>query len=78
MPLQDLTPELRTRLHRAERTVRLVVTLAAVILLAGFAYYIYAHRAGPAGLSPNSITPAIVLDSAAGLSAGDPITLIGI
>ena len=76
MPLQDLTPELRTRLRRVERTVGWFVTLAAVILFVGFAYYIYA-TAKARGWFVTKLNYATGLDSAAGLSAGDPVTLMG-
>lgn len=76
MPLQDLTPELRTRLHRVERTVGWFVTLAAVVLLAGFAYYIYA-TAEARGWFVTKLNYATGLDSAAALAVGDPVTLMG-
>ncbi len=76
MPLQDLTPELRTRLRRVERTVGWFVTLAAVLLLAGFAYYIYA-TAEARGWFVTKLNYATGLDSAAGLSVSDPVTLMG-
>ncbi len=76
MPLQDLTPELRTRLRRVERNVGWFVTLAAIVLLAGFAYYIYA-TAQARGWFVTKLNYATSLDSAAGLSVGDPITLMG-
>ncbi len=41
MALQDLTPQLRTRLSRMERAVGIFVGLAAVLLLSGFFYYLY-------------------------------------
>ena len=40
MALQDLTPQLRTRLNRMERAVGWFVLVAAVLLLAGFGYYL--------------------------------------
>jgi ABC-type transporter Mla subunit MlaD len=76
MPLQDLTPELRTRLRRVERNVGWFVTLAAIVLLGGFAYYIYA-TAQARGWFVTKLNYATSLDSAAGLSVGDPITLMG-
>jgi ABC-type transporter Mla subunit MlaD len=76
MPLQDLTPELRTRLHRVERTVGWFVTLAAVLMLAGFAYYIYA-TAKARGWFVTKLNYATGLDSAAGLSVSDPVLLMG-
>src|SRR5262245_61555972 len=48
MALQDLTPQLRTRMGRVERWVGLFVLGAALLLLGAFAYYIAhtAHRKG--------------------------------
>jgi hypothetical protein len=76
MPLQDLSPQLRTRLNRMERIVGGFVILAAVMLLAGFAYYIYstAQRKGWYVLKINYATG---LDGANGLRVGDPVKLLG-
>jgi len=41
MALQDLTPQLRTRLSRVERAVGWFVFIATALLLFGFGYYIY-------------------------------------
>src|SRR5580698_2053776 len=76
MPLQDLTPELRTRLRRAERNVGWFVTLAAIVLVTGFAYYVYA-TAKQRGWFVTKLNYSTSLDSAAGLSVGDPVTLMG-
>ena len=48
MALQDLTPQLRTRLNRMERVVGWFVLLATLLLLFGFGYYLYktAERKG--------------------------------
>ena len=48
MALQDLTPQLRTRLSRMERGVGCFVMLAVGLLVFGFVYYIYntAERKG--------------------------------
>ena len=40
MALQDLTPQLRTRLSRVERAVGWFVFLATLLLLFGFGYYL--------------------------------------
>ena len=40
MPLQDLTPQLRTRLSRVERLVGLFVTVATILLIVGLTYYV--------------------------------------
>ena len=48
MALQDLTPQLRTRLNRVEKAVGWFVLLAVSLLLFGFGYYAYntAQRKG--------------------------------
>lgn len=76
MPLQDLTPELRTRLRHVERTVGWFVALAAIVLLLGFAYYVYA-TARARGWFVTNLNYATSLDTAEGLSVGNPITLMG-
>jgi ABC-type transporter Mla subunit MlaD len=76
MPLQDLTPELRKRLHRVERNIGWFVVVAAIILLAGFGYYLYAAAAAR-GWFVTKLNYATSLDSAAGLAVGDAITLMG-
>ena len=40
MALQDLTPQLRTRLNQMEVAVGLFVAMAALLLLAGTGYYL--------------------------------------
>jgi hypothetical protein len=76
MPLQDLTPELRTRLSRVERMVGWFVILATLILLAGFAYYLYA-TAQRRGWFVTKINFATALNDAGGIKPGDPIKLMG-
>jgi ABC-type transporter Mla subunit MlaD len=76
MPLQDLTPELRTRLRRAERNVGWFVTLAAIVLVGGFAYYVYA-TAKQRGWFVTKLNYSTSVDSAAGLAVGDPVSLMG-
>ena len=41
MPLQDLTPQLRTRLSRLERVVGLFVSFAVLLMVAGLAFYLH-------------------------------------
>lgn len=77
MPLQDLTPELRTRLSRVERTVGWFVLLAVVILLAGFGYYLYT-TANARGWFVTKINYATGLNDAAGFKIGDPVKLMGL
>jgi hypothetical protein len=76
MPLQDLTPQLRTRLRRVEKIVGWFVTLAIVILLGGFACYLYS-TALTRGWFVTKLNFATSLNDASGLNAGDPIRLMG-
>jgi len=76
MGLQDLTPQLRTRLSRVERAVGVFVTAATLLLVAGFGYYIY-HTAERKGWFKTRIEYSTGLNNAAGLKAGDPVKLMG-
>jgi len=76
MPLQDLTPQLRTRLSRVERAVGWFITVAVVALLAALGYYIY-HRAEAKGWFLTKINYRTSLNNAAGLKVGDPVKLMG-
>lgn len=76
MAVQDLTPQLRTRLGRLERLVGLFVTLATLLLLAGLSYYVYnvAQRKGWFLTKAQYFT---YLRSGAGLKVGDTVKLMG-
>src|SRR5436190_6154745 len=76
MALQDLTPQLRTRLSRMERAVGWFVLLATAALVFGFAYYVYttAQRKGWFKIKAPYFT---FTDRATGLKIGDPVTLMG-
>lgn len=76
MALQDLTPQLRTRLSRVERLVGLFVGLATLLLAAGFLYYGY-HTAQRKGWFVTKATYFTFVDGAAGLKVGDPVKLMG-
>src|SRR5437016_6017781 len=76
MAQQDLTPQLRTRLSRVERAVGLFVTLATLLLVAGFAYYIY-HTAQRKGWFKRKIIYSTSLNNAAGIALGQPVKLMG-
>jgi ABC-type transporter Mla subunit MlaD len=76
MPLQDLTPELRTRLSRVERMVGWFVILATLVLLAGFAFYLYA-TAQKKGWFVTKINYATALNDFTGFKVGDPVKLMG-
>lgn len=76
MPLQDLTPELRTRLNRLERLAGWFVLIALALLLIGFAYYVY-HTAQRKGWFVVKARYFTLLDRATGLRVGDPVKLMG-
>jgi hypothetical protein len=76
MALQDLTPQLRTRLSRMERAVGWFVILATMLLVAGFGYYMY-HTAARKGWFLRKITYQTCVSSGAGLKVGDPVKLMG-
>jgi len=77
MALQDLTPQLRTRLSRVERAVGWFVILAAGLLAFGFGYYIY-NRAKSKGWFKVKAPFYTYTDSASGLKVGDPVKLMGL
>ncbi len=76
MALQDLTPQLRTRLSRMERVVGWFVFLATVLLLFGFGYYIY-HTAERRGWFVIKAPFHTYVQSSAGLNVGDPVYMMG-
>lgn len=76
MALQDLTPQLRTRLSRVERAVGWFVFLAIALLVFGFVYYIY-HEAESRGWFTPKFKYQTCLNNAAGLKVGQPVKLMG-
>jgi ABC-type transporter Mla subunit MlaD len=76
MALQDLTPELRTRMSRVERLVGLFVFLAAVLMVLGFAYYLR-ETGRERGWFRNKIPYYCYTKEATGLKVGDPVRLMG-
>ena len=76
MPLQDLTPQLRTRLNKMERAVGWFVFLATALLVFGFGYYIHhtAERKGWFKIKARFVT---YLQTSTGLKIGDPVFLRG-
>jgi ABC-type transporter Mla subunit MlaD len=76
MALQDLTPQLRTRLRRVEAIVGLFVLVATLGLIAGFGYYLY-HTAERKGWFTPKCPCYTYVASAEGLKVGDPIMLMG-
>ena len=76
MALQDLTPQLRTRLNRMERAVGWFVILATALLVFGFSYYVY-NTAKRKGWFIPKINYQTSIESVAGLKVGDPVKLMG-
>jgi len=76
MALQDLTPQLRTRLRRVEKIVGLFITLATLVLVFGFVYYLY-HTAERKGWFVAKCPYFTYVASAEGLKVGDPVVLMG-
>ncbi len=76
MALQDLTPQLRTRLSRMERAVGWFVLLATALLVFGFGYYIY-QTAARKGWFLTKAPFFTFTDRATGLKEGDPVILMG-
>jgi hypothetical protein len=76
MALQDLTPQLRTRLNRMERAVGWFVFLATALLLFGFGYYVY-HTAERKGWFVIKARFHTYVKSSSGLNVGDPVYMMG-
>lgn len=76
MALQDLTPELRTRMSRVERLVGLFVFVAALLMGAGFAYYLR-ETGRQRGWFVNKVPYYCYTKEATGLKVGDPVRLLG-
>ena len=76
MALQDLTPQLRTRLSRMERAVGWFVLLAAALLVFGFVYYLRTTAKRKGWFVPKA-TYFTFTERATGLKVGDPVVLMG-
>lgn len=76
MPVQDLTPQLRTRLSRLERWVGIFVTLATLLVLVGLGFYIR-QMAVRKGWYLRKLPYFTFVDSAAGLKVGQPVKMMG-
>jgi ABC-type transporter Mla subunit MlaD len=74
--MQDLTPQLRTRLSRMERAVGWFVLVATALLVCGFVYYVYA-TAQRKGWFKTRAPYFTFVDRATGLKEGDPVMLMG-
>ena len=73
MAVQDLTPQLRTRLSKVERAVGVFVVLATLLLLAGFAFYIYS-TAQRKGWFKEKFLYHTYVESAGGIRVGDRLS----
>src|SRR5688572_1697130 len=76
MAVQDLTPQLRTRLSKVEKLVGIFVTLASLLLLVGFAYFAY-HTGQRKGWWDDKYQYYTMVESGSGLRAGGPVRLLG-
>src|SRR5258705_8001102 len=76
MALQDLTPQLRTRLSRLERVVGIFVAVATLLLLGALAYYVFT-TAERKGWFKQKLPYFTFVRSATGLKIGDPVRLMG-
>jgi ABC-type transporter Mla subunit MlaD len=76
MALQDLTPQLRTRLSRMERAVGWFVFLATALLVFGFGYYVY-HTAERKGWFVIKAKFHTYIQSSTGLNVSDPVVMMG-
>jgi ABC-type transporter Mla subunit MlaD len=76
MALQDLTPQLRTRLSRMERAVGWFVMIATGLLLFGFGYYIYKTAERKGWFKPK-FEYETSLNDGSGLKVGDPVKIMG-
>jgi len=76
MALQDLTPQLRTRLSRMERAVGWFVFVATALLLFGFGYYLK-HTAEQRGWFTIKAKFTTYVSSSVGLNVGDDVVMMG-
>lgn len=76
MALQDLTPQLRTRMTRVERLVGLFVLFAALLMAAAFLQYLLS-TGKRRGWFVNKVLYYCYTRDASGLKAGDPVRLLG-
>ena len=76
MALQDLTPQLRTRLSRMERAVGWFIMIATGLLVFGFGFYIYKTAESKGYFTPK-FNYQTSLNDASGLKVGDPVKLMG-
>src|SRR5436190_10707496 len=76
MALQDLTPQLRTRLSSLERLVGLFVGIATLLMLFGLVFYVY-QVAQRKGWFLRKLPYFTYVRTGSGLKVGDPVRLMG-
>jgi len=76
MALQDLTPQLRTRLGRVERLVGLFLILTVALMLSGLAYFIH-HTAKERGWFVEKFPYYTYVAEVTGIKIGTPVTMMG-
>ena len=76
MPINDLTPQLRTHLDRVEKWVGMFVFIATIIALVAISYYTYS-TAVRKGWTKKKVPYFTLVSSADGLKVGDPVMLMG-
>lgn len=76
MALQDLTPQLRTRLGRVERLVGLFLMVTVLLMLAGLAYFVH-HTAKERGWFVQKYPYFTYVSEVTGLKVGTPVTMMG-
>ncbi len=76
MPLQDLTPQLRTRLNRVEKIMGWFIIAAIALVALGFGYFLY-RTAEQRGWFEVRAPFSTYTDSGDGLAVGDPVRLMG-
>lgn len=76
MALQDLTPQLRTRLGRVERLVGLFLVATVLALVTAFGFYLR-HIAKERGWFTVKVPYYTMIGDATGLRVGSPVTMKG-
>lgn len=76
MALQDLTPQLRTRLGRVERLVGVFVSSAVLLLLGGFIYFLR-HTAEKKGWFVQKVPYYTMIGDGSGIQVGTEVKIIG-
>lgn len=76
MALQDLTPQLRTRLGRVERVVGLFVFVAVIAMLSGLAFYVK-HQLKVRGYGLKRMPYYTYVSDSSGLQPGTEVRMMG-